>query len=116
MDQYYRSMKKLPSLQFWIYMMKCFPCSNVTSAMPKAGRIDMQWVSVKDKLPETGVEVLVEVDGHRGPSWRNNHNLVAFLTKSGCWIEERHGWNPLPVTHWMPLPEPPAESREGGQS
>jgi hypothetical protein len=65
------------------------------------------WISVKDQLPEVEVEVLVEVDGHRGPYWRNNHNLVAYITMGGQWFEERHGWEPLlQVTHWMPLPKP----------
>jgi len=69
---------------------------------------EVMWISVKDSLPEYGVEVLVEVDGHRGPSWRNNHNLVAYLAKNNNFYEERHESNiPLPVTHWMPLPEPP---------
>jgi len=68
-----------------------------------------EWINIKDKLPEYGEEVLVEVNGHRGPSWRNNHNLVAYLTQGGCWLEERHGVNPLSVTHWMPLPPPPKE-------
>lgn len=39
------------------------------------------WHSVNDKLPELGVEVLVWIDGHRGPSERNNFALVAYRTK-----------------------------------
>ena len=67
----------------------------------------MEWISVDDKLPPMDTEVLVEVSGHRGPCWRNNHNLVAYLACNGDWIEERHGWNSINVTHWMPLPDPP---------
>lgn len=66
------------------------------------------WNSIKDKKPEPMVEVLVEVDGHRGPSWRNNHNLVAYMSTDGEFYEERHESHvPLNVTHWMALPEPP---------
>lgn len=66
------------------------------------------WISVKEKLPEILTEVLVEVEGHRGPQWRNNHNLVAFFGMDGEFWEERHQSHvPLSVTHWQPLPEPP---------
>lgn len=71
----------------------------------------MEWTSVKDKLPKIGVEVLVEVDGHRSPCWRNNYNLVAYLTCTGRWIEERHDGEALAVTHWMPLPKPPKANK-----
>jgi hypothetical protein len=70
-----------------------------------------EWVNVKERLPEKGVEVLVEVNGHRGPAWRNNHNLVAYLTEGGAWIEERHGWNPLDVISWQEiLPDAPKDN------
>ena len=68
----------------------------------------MNWTSVEDALPETFTEVLVRIDGHRGAAWSNNYHLVAFLSESGKWWEERHGARPIArVTHWMPLPEPP---------
>lgn len=69
----------------------------------------MNWTSVEDALPEAGTEVLVWVEGHRGPAWRNNHHLVAYLgALGGEWWEERHDNQPLiGVTHWAPLPEPP---------
>ena len=67
-----------------------------------------KWISIKDKLPEYGEEVLVECDGHRGPSWRNNYNLVAYRGTSGGFFEERHrSENPLPVIYWMKLPNAP---------
>lgn len=61
----------------------------------------MKWTYIKDGLPEIAEEVLVEVDGHRGPAWRNNHNLVAFRDRDGHFWEERHPSNkPLPVIKW----------------
>ena len=67
-----------------------------------------EWVKLKDRMPDAYVEVLVEVDGHRGPSWRNNHMLVAYMGHDGHFWEERHKDKELiGVTHWMPLPEPP---------
>lgn len=70
-----------------------------------------EWISVKERLPEIGEEVLVEVDGHRGPAWRNNHNLIAYLASDRkTFYEERHDEKPLHgVTHWMHLPDPPKQ-------
>lgn len=44
----------------------------------------------KSFLPEPLEEVLVIVDGHRGPSWRNTYPLVAYISESGLWLQERH--------------------------
>lgn len=66
------------------------------------------WYKVSDKKPVPMVEVLVEIDGHRNSMWRNNHNLVAYMSTDGNFYEERHKSNtPLNVTHWMDLPTPP---------
>lgn len=54
------------------------------------------WISVKDKTPEDGVEVLVWDDGG-----------FAYID---TWVG--HTWKyggDLGVTHWMPMPEPPKE-------
>ena len=63
------------------------------------------WISVKDKLPEVGdwnknVLTISDVGQFRvayydGHCWRNS-------------IGEIVGWL-APITHWMPLPEPPQE-------
>ena len=70
----------------------------------------MNWISITDTMhPLTPMtEVLVWIDGHRGPSWRNNHHLVAYMDRGGNWWEERHpSQYPLDgVIAWMPLPEP----------
>lgn len=92
--------KRLPRLQDW-------EVADVVKDIEEAGLLAGEWVSVKERLPEPMTEVLVEVNGHRGSSWRNNHNLVAYITYGGAWLEERHGISPLDVTHWQPLPQPP---------
>ena len=55
----------------------------------------MEWISVKDRLPETNDLVLTyseEISGHRYRLIVPNINISTF---------------PQSVTHWMPLPEPP---------
>lgn len=56
-----------------------------------------QWISVKDRLPEDGVEVLVVSDGETGASW---HEAGEFGWAIGG-----------TVTHWAPLPKPPEEEK-----
>lgn len=64
-----------------------------------------KWISVADKLPE-------------------HENAVLCVTKNGNPFIGRydHKWNhwrvsgSVTVTHWMPLPEPPKEDNNNGQT
>jgi hypothetical protein len=70
------------------------------------------WISTSEQLPEPFQEVLIIVDGHRGPSWRNNFPLVAYRGVYGEWQEERHpGFAPIQnatVLFWHPITYPSA--------
>ena len=85
-------------------------------------REQMEWISVKDRLPDDEQEVLVIAHGWDGrlvyvgshkrveaqKSW-----LTGITNKSSEW--SLWGWSYLKepmVTHWMPLPEPPKENVE----
>lgn len=70
----------------------------------------MEWISVKDKLPEPGRAVLITENGSTPISaiykteyadWDENCNC------GGCENYPRLYQNE--VTHWMPLPEPPKD-------
>jgi hypothetical protein len=67
-----------------------------------------KWINIKKKKPLPDTEVLVRVDGHRGPSYCNVFCMVAFMWEDGefhyC-IEIRGEVVPGTVTHWMPLPK-----------
>lgn len=56
----------------------------------------MEWISVKDELPERGNDCLVYMS-RRGSS---PTNIVATTFT-------KYGFDRACVTHWMPLPEPP---------
>lgn len=66
------------------------------------------WTDVGLRKPDPLEEVLVLVDGHRGPSWRNNYPLVAYMGEDGKWHEERHpSQEPLSgVICWKPIDFP----------
>lgn len=64
------------------------------------GEQQPHWISVEDELPENGYEVIVSVGNHFcytafrcGDKWYFNDNLNKREIS--------------PVTHWMPLPQPP---------
>jgi Protein of unknown function (DUF551) len=70
----------------------------------------MEWISIKDQLPDTSNEVFVYKyylnqeygeDGYFGEYF----STPAFLTIDSFF---RYGWSGGGVvTHWMPLPKPP---------
>lgn len=57
------------------------------------------WISVKDRLPDPNNFVLT-ID-------KLGFFYMDSVNKNGKWDEQDGGFNP--VTHWMPLPEPPKE-------
>lgn len=63
--------------------------------------MEVQWISVEERLPEIGVRVLTIRDWRGEPSveimWRSPKGKFRNLLGS-----EIDG-----ITHWMPLPEPP---------
>jgi len=63
----------------------------------------MNWISVKDRLPELGEVVLTisEVGQMR----------VGYIgTKKRIWVDGSGFFRLYNPTHWMPLPEPPREN------
>lgn len=62
-----------------------------------------EWISVKDRLPEENVQVLGVLACN---------GKLEFCVRRNCYLPGCHykgfvSWQPLPVTYWMPLPEPP---------
>lgn len=78
----------------------------------------MEWISVKERLPENDGWYLVYAPGYWGNS--KIYGLDGFAYSNfkhnykAHWGLERgtgRGW-PGIVTHWMPLPDPPKEGFE----
>lgn len=71
----------------------------------------MEWISVKEKLPEykSGAYQIVIVsgieDGQRYVYYAEIYTHGKTETAEG--IFSVPGWSTMNVTHWMPLPEPP---------
>jgi hypothetical protein len=59
----------------------------------------IDWISVKDRLPEVCRHVLT----YDGDDIREG-----FLTKQGHWMRRYNGAS-FAITHWLPLPPPPKE-------
>lgn len=64
----------------------------------------MEWISVKDKLPEYYTDVAVIVR-NGDASWY----MVAYLAVGGIWALEGGRRIIGVVTHWVPLPPMPKE-------
>ena len=83
-------------------------------AYPPA-RIDREaWVSVEDRMPEDendGETVLVIVFGkpHENITLHGVIMTAGYFRDEGWVLNEYPEWEGPEVTHWMPLPSPPAE-------
>ncbi len=63
----------------------------------------MEWVNIKDRLPEEGQRVLC----FNGYIYLKDYDSV-FYDGERHWTGSRIG-QIAEVTHWMPLPQPPKE-------
>lgn len=74
----------------------------------------MEWVSVKDRLPEAKGHYLAIGKlnyAHGGTNESNDGDarrnmVIAYFDSTGL-------FNHPDITHWMPLPEPPKEETDG---
>lgn len=61
------------------------------------------WISVKERMPEVKTDVLA-IDSV------GDYFLAAVDQSDGkTWRDEWFAVIEFPITHWMPLPEPPEE-------
>lgn len=70
----------------------------------------MEWISVKDRLPSIGENVLVYDERFIDISIGY---ISDFLNYRKTWIVDCGESVSDTVTHWMPLPEPPKEVNHG---
>lgn len=67
---------------------------------------DMNWISVKDRLPELNIHVLVCFTGTMtGNKLMKVDYTLQYHNNDVEWKHTSGG-----ITHWMPLPEPPLTS------
>ena len=66
-----------------------------------------KWISVKDRLPDQAVNVLLHyAENTRRPTVFSYNTMAVGCYDYGGFIVEGCC---VKVTHWMPLPEPPKE-------
>lgn len=78
--------------------------ANLIQQIPEISK--SKWVSVKERLPLYGQDVLAVRT--YGDGEKCQEVLMAHIA---VWNEEtgKKWWNATNITHWMPLPEPPKE-------
>lgn len=69
-----------------------------------------RWIQVEERLPENGVPVFINYIGSNDGKYHPDGTAV--WTDHGCFwwegsLEDCDTEVAVPITHWMPLPEPP---------
>lgn len=74
------------------------------------------WISIDERLPEEGKDVLIYVPGFdTSPiidiAWLDNGANGAL-----CLVGSQYGFDIEDVTHWQPLPQPPEDKEPQAES
>lgn len=64
----------------------------------------MEWISVKNKLPTGGTNVIVHKHNGLVAEMRYFNYKFQFSQGRGKWLDQTSQ-----ILHWMPLPEPPKQ-------
>jgi len=67
----------------------------------------MEWISVKNRLPEPNVDVLVNFNGWDDLEFQRVLEYCPIDNIFFDWRGEEYNLNIS--THWMPLPKPPTQ-------
>jgi len=92
----------------------CFCCADhdtaVSVVLEELANRESGWISVDDRLPDSGVMVLVLANGkpNKNVTLVNAYELAEY-DQDGWILDTWPEWMDADVTHWMPLPEPPKE-------
>lgn len=68
-----------------------------------------RWISVEERMPEHG-ESVAAIIRYTEDAW----DVVVGYVLNGEWYTAGHTPG-FPITHWMPLPEPPKEGKNNGK-
>lgn len=72
---------------------------------------NQEWISVEDRLPEPNTNVLIYVFFHN--QWQIVKGWLSYCDKKFHISNSDYpSLTDIPVTHWMPLPEPPETKGE----
>lgn len=79
----------------------------LVDGIPSADAAPAAWISVEDKLPADGMNILV-ANIKTGNQYVSHKDLVYFDTDHNACAPTSY-FQTFVFTHWMPLPEPPKE-------
>ena len=79
------------------------PIEAVADYLLDSGVTVQEWIPVDDRLPEESGYYLVFADIGRNEVLSYSKKYQAF----NAFDDSYSGSNAIPVTHWMPLPNPP---------
>ena len=71
----------------------------------------MEWISVEDRLPDSGEWVLMYLNKFLGvDQYRAGFYSMGTWLSAANWTEDNYTLSADNITYWMPLPDPPEVS------
>ena len=71
-----------------------------------------EWIKCSERLPSEADHYLVALSDPEDVGWVTDKAWTAFYNKGGEWDCCEAVEDGQPVTHWMPLPQPPKQEDE----
>lgn len=104
-DEYLYDHKTYDDGLEWCFELIRNVANNTAPGLHAGGAGTMNWISVKDRLPEKDGRVLV------------CYGKAVFIANfvGGVWYENPFYQRPVKVSYWMPLPEPPEVEDGNGE-
>lgn len=83
--------------------------NKIPTIDPKTLQPTTHWISVKDRPPDDGEEVICYCGNKDYPGCYGEIYILTFYTDTGWLLGDA-------VTHWMPKPKPPKEESDGAEN
>ena len=103
--------ERVPIIDNNLNIKSCYFYTDELKTFEQMKKLKMKWISVKDRLPDEGKQVLTFNAKQKDyDDYRLDYIVLMNTEPNGyiwaCRLDDHYNYE---TTHWIPLPEPPNE-------